>query len=74
MACHHPLTQSGSTEFKTLVDIGAEVYCQAKVPDTSRVYISVGLGFHVESTLDEVKATPHSSLMQQSIRPTSCMF
>ena len=48
------MRQSGSTELKTLVDIGAEVYCQAKVPDISRVYISVGLGFHVESTLEEV--------------------
>ena len=46
--------QDGSGELKTQVELGAEVYCQARVPDTSRVFIGIGLGFHLECTLDEV--------------------
>ena len=36
------------------MDIGAEVFCRAAVPDTSRIYVCVGLGFHVECALGEV--------------------
>jgi len=46
--------QNGTREFKSLVDIGAEVYCQTRVPDTSRVFINIGIGFHLECSLDEV--------------------
>ena len=50
-----PMTpmQSNSQEFKSLVDIGCGVFCQAHVPDASRIFISIGLGFHVECTLEE---------------------
>jgi prefoldin subunit 5 len=35
------------------MDLGCGVYCQAVVPDSSRICVSVGLGFHVEATLEE---------------------
>ena len=38
---------------KTLVDVGAGVYCRTAVPDPSRVCVAVGLGFHVEAPLAE---------------------
>jgi len=40
-------------ELTTMVDLGSQFYVQALIPDTSRIYVEVGLGFHVEYTLDE---------------------
>ena len=37
-----PPMQEGMKELKTQVDLGGEVFCQARVPDTSRVCISIG--------------------------------
>mmetsp|Transcript_19569 Transcript_19569/g.54553 ORF Transcript_19569/g.54553 Transcript_19569/m.54553 type:complete len:120 (+) Transcript_19569:99-458(+) len=47
------LQQSGQQSIKTQVDVGSEVLCSAHIPDVSRVYISIGLGFHLEATLEE---------------------
>lgn len=44
------LNQSG---LKTMVDLGANFYAQARVPDPSRVFVAVGLGFFVEFTVQE---------------------
>lgn len=41
---------------KTMVNLGSEIYVQARVPDTSRIFVHVGIGFHVEFTLDEALA------------------
>jgi len=38
---------------KTKVDLGCNFYCQARVPDPTKVCVAVGLGFFVELTLDE---------------------
>lgn len=38
---------------RTLVNLGSEVYIQADVPDTTRIFVDVGLGFHVEFTWSE---------------------
>lgn len=35
------------------IDLGCSFYAQARVPDTSRIFVDVGLGFHAEFTLDE---------------------
>lgn len=35
------------------MDLGADAHCGAVVGDTSRVFISVGLGFHLECELPE---------------------
>jgi len=40
-------------EIRTMMNLGSEFYVQTKVPDTSRIYVNVGLGIHVEYTLDE---------------------
>lgn len=52
---HTTHTQKGAaaSPLKTLVDLGAGAYCQAVVPDTSRICLAVGLGFHVECSLEE---------------------
>ena len=40
-------------ELKTKIDLGCNFYVQAKVPDTSRIYVNIGFGFYVEFTHDE---------------------
>lgn len=38
---------------KSQVDLGSGVFCRAVVPDTSHIFISIGLGFHLQVTLEE---------------------
>lgn len=38
---------------KTLVDLGANFYAHAKIPDASHLFVAVGFGFYVEFTLEE---------------------
>jgi prefoldin subunit 5 len=38
---------------KARVELGPGVYVRARVPDTSRICLAVGLGFHLELTLEE---------------------
>ncbi|XP_061428979.1 protein UXT [Lethenteron reissneri] len=40
-------------ELKTQVDLGCNFYVNAKVPDASHIFVSVGYGFFVEFTLPE---------------------
>eukprot|EP00798_Chlamydomonas_sp_ICE-L_P016637 gene16637-22886_t len=47
------IKKEGLKTIKSQVELGADVFVQAKVADTSRIFINVGLGFHVECTLDE---------------------
>lgn len=48
------INQSDPSEtLKTKVDLGCNFYVQAKVPDTSKVFVNVGFGFYVEFTHDE---------------------
>jgi prefoldin alpha subunit len=37
----------------TMVNLGSEFYLRAVVPDPTRVFVDVGLGFHVELQLQE---------------------
>eukprot|EP00908_Phaeocystis_cordata_P027354 Transcript_991.p3 GENE.Transcript_991~~Transcript_991.p3 ORF type:complete len:160 (-),score=59.97 Transcript_991:612-1091(-) len=41
---------------KTMVDLGRNFYVQARIPDTSWVYVDVGLGFHAQMTPAEAIA------------------
>ena len=41
------------TRLRTMINLGNEVYGQAEVPDASRIFVDIGLGFHAEFTLDE---------------------
>ncbi|KAI5059566.1 hypothetical protein GOP47_0025885 [Adiantum capillus-veneris] len=47
------LEQQKLRKLKSLVNLGSEVYAQAEVPDTSRIFVDIGLGFHVEFTWPE---------------------
>ncbi|CAN0923621.1 Protein UXT homolog [Linum grandiflorum] len=47
------LEKNSVTSLRTLVNIGSEVYMQADVADTQRIFVDVGLGFHVEFTWSE---------------------
>ncbi|KAF3431522.1 hypothetical protein FNV43_RR26253 [Rhamnella rubrinervis] len=47
------LERNSVTSLRTLVNLGSEVYMQADVPDTKRIFVDVGLGFHVEFTWSE---------------------
>ena len=40
---------------KTMVDLGANFYAQARVPDPSRICVCVGFGFFVEFSLEEAE-------------------
>ncbi|GAM26880.1 hypothetical protein SAMD00019534_100550, partial [Acytostelium subglobosum LB1] len=41
------------TELKTMLNLGCECYAKAKVPDTSKIYINIGLDISVQMTLQE---------------------
>ncbi|KAF7828017.1 protein UXT-like protein [Senna tora] len=47
------LEKNSVTSLKTMVNLGSEVYLQAEVPDTRRIFVDIGLGFHVEFTWSE---------------------
>eukprot|EP01112_Ceratiomyxa_fruticulosa_P013275 TRINITY_DN3724_c0_g1_i1.p1 TRINITY_DN3724_c0_g1~~TRINITY_DN3724_c0_g1_i1.p1 ORF type:complete len:152 (-),score=32.56 TRINITY_DN3724_c0_g1_i1:181-636(-) len=47
------IKDGGSKKMKSMINLGSEFYVQAKVEDTSKVFVNVGLGFHVEFTIDE---------------------
>ncbi|KAI8013852.1 hypothetical protein LOK49_LG05G02813 [Camellia lanceoleosa] len=47
------LEKNSVTSLRTLVNLGSEVYMQADVPDTRRIFVDIGLGFHVEFTWSE---------------------
>ena len=49
------------------------MHMQADIPDTSRIYVSVGLGFFVEATLPEARriaGTRIEALQQQVAQAT----
>lgn len=41
---------------KSMLNLGSEFYVKAVVPDPTRLFLDVGLGFHVELTLGEAIA------------------
>ena len=47
------LIQSGAQRLRVLKEIGSGVHVQAEIPDTSRIFVSIGLGFYPEVTLEE---------------------
>jgi prefoldin alpha subunit len=51
---------------RTMVHLGSQVFVQADVPDTSAVYISIGLGFHLSFSLPE--AVSHLSSAESSLQ------
>mmetsp|Transcript_38065 Transcript_38065/g.72971 ORF Transcript_38065/g.72971 Transcript_38065/m.72971 type:complete len:172 (+) Transcript_38065:356-871(+) len=47
------LEDEGQQQLRTLVNLGADFFCQAEVADTQRLFVDIGLGFHVEFTRSE---------------------
>ncbi|KAF8073099.1 UXT-like protein [Scenedesmus sp. PABB004] len=47
------LAQAPGAPLKARVELGPGVLCRAVAPDTSRVCVAIGLGFHLECTHDE---------------------
>ncbi|XP_042382487.1 protein UXT homolog [Zingiber officinale] len=47
------LQKNNVTSLRSMVNLGSEVYAQAEVPETSHIFLDIGLGFHVEFTLPE---------------------
>ena len=45
--------QDSAGKQETLVELGAGVYADAVVYDTSKITLDVGLGYHVDMTLEE---------------------
>ncbi|KAF9166905.1 hypothetical protein BGZ80_004206 [Entomortierella chlamydospora] len=50
------IKDNGLTEMKTQVDLGSNFYAQAKIPDTTYIFVNIGFGFHAQLTLDEALA------------------
>merc|ERR1719401_310205 len=49
------LLQDDVTELETMVELGCQFYARAFVPDTSRIFMDVGLGFHLEMPLVDAR-------------------
>lgn len=47
------LQQTNQASFKSQVEIAPGIFCKARVPSTDHMYVAVGLGFHVQCSLDE---------------------
>lgn len=47
------LKEEKLAQLRTRVELGSGVYMQAVVPDADKVYVNVGLGFHVECSWDD---------------------
>ena len=47
------MKQEKLAQLRTRVELGSGGYMQAVVPDADKVYVNVGLGFHVECSWDD---------------------
>jgi len=47
------LQENRLQSIKSMVNLGCEFYIQANVPDITKVFVNIGLGFHAELTLQE---------------------
>ncbi|PKI68572.1 hypothetical protein CRG98_011058 [Punica granatum] len=64
------LQKNSITNLRTMVNIGSEVYMQAEVSDTQRIFVDIGYGFHVEFTWDE--ALNYIPLREEQIEECTC--
>ena len=53
---------------KTMVDLGCNFYASAKIEDCSRIFIAIGLGFHLEMTLEEANVFIEEKISQLTNR------
>ncbi|CAI5930720.1 unnamed protein product [Closterium sp. NIES-65] len=64
------LEENGVEEMRAMVNLGGEVFVQADVPDTSHIFVAVGLGFHVEFT----RLDSEGSVIMLTLPDTSHIF
>eukprot|EP01116_Phalansterium_solitarium_P001316 TRINITY_DN11101_c0_g1_i1.p1 TRINITY_DN11101_c0_g1~~TRINITY_DN11101_c0_g1_i1.p1 ORF type:complete len:168 (+),score=66.16 TRINITY_DN11101_c0_g1_i1:118-621(+) len=57
--------------FKSLVNLGSDFFVQAKVPETSMVFVNVGMQLHVEMTLPEAQAFAADKQLQLTAQADS---
>ncbi|GAQ77684.1 prefoldin alpha subunit [Klebsormidium nitens] len=50
------LLQTDTHQLHTMVNLGSDILAQARVPDATRIFVDIGLGFHAELTWDEAIA------------------
>lgn len=43
-----------------MINMGCEFYMQSVVEDVKTIFVNVGLGFHVQMTMDEALAFTHT--------------
>ena len=55
---------------KSMISLGSEFYVQAVVPDPTRLFLDVGLGFHVELTTREAIAWIDAKLPTLEVKIT----
>eukprot|EP00842_Homolaphlyctis_polyrhiza_P004502 jgi/Hompol1/5052/HPOL_001876-RA len=48
--------KDSNKELKTLMNVGCDVFMQARIPDTSKIIIKVGLDVFIEMELDDAIA------------------
>lgn len=51
------MEEHGTSNMETKLDLGSQFYAQAVIPDPSRLFVDIGLGFHAELTLAEARST-----------------
>lgn len=60
--------QGAAKPLKTMVDLGCNFYSHAKVEDPSMIFVSIGLGFHLEMTLSEAVSFIDSKVLRLTER------
>ena len=58
------MKRDSKSSVSSLVNLGSEVYAQAKAHDRNHIFVNIGLGFFVEFTLDEALAFIEKKLAQ----------
>ena len=58
------MKRDSKSSVSSLVNLGSEVYAQAKAQDRNHIFVNIGLGFFVEFTLDEALAFIEKKLAQ----------
>ncbi|KAJ1984521.1 hypothetical protein H4R34_000607 [Dimargaris verticillata] len=64
------LDKHGLQSLKTQVDLGANFYIQAKVPNVEYIYVNVGYGFHLQLSHSEALAYIDKKELQLQKRTT----
>lgn len=62
----------GEKTLKTMIDLGCNFYCHAKVENCSTIVVAVGLGFYLEMTLEEASVFIGQKVSDLTQRADKC--